>query len=476
MADNSQPRTTHSRAEKLTKLLHAYIVGLRAIQSVRDVQQFIQAICDQADHAACIEKLGCSASGLEALRKGLRFDTSIDFINGSLHNFLVYLAVPEVKRLCNGDFLKRVLEVIVSPPSLWTVMTLAQQNDELSAPAELSYAWLLLELVAIAANIVTEKTFTSSDDRALRAIGYRIEHILQTKKGGQSPSIAGPGGRHDNDFVDFRRIAIYPTEDELTSKDPPYYSAAHALTQLPTEERVAHHLDNQFRLLREDFLAELRDDLPNKARKGGPHRQSMRLSRLTFAGVHNGGERSRLPTSIAIAVRAGLERLTYAVDRKAFLKDNYNFIKHQSFGYFTDGGKLIAFGTIWRDQDLLCQDTPVVAIRTPGAGAFKRVLLQLATSDTLQFVLIDTAVLAYEPVLQCLQTKLELPLWEQILCPESPHSDVDRTHAERSLADIADQIERSSGSDLQLILSLPKPSRLDTSQMTSLLSALRQSL
>lgn len=67
----------------------------------------------------------------------------------------------------------------------------------------------------------------------------------------------GPGGRHDNDPVDFRRIRLFPTQYELSSKEIPYYSTAKTLSEMPSEARVAHHLDNQFRLLREDLLTSL---------------------------------------------------------------------------------------------------------------------------------------------------------------------------------------------------------------------------
>lgn len=108
---------------------------------------------------------------------------------------------------------------------------------------------------------------------------------------------------------------------------------------------------------------------------------------------------------------------------RTFLKDNPAFVKHQSVGYFIDQGIVIAFGTIARDVDLLCRNSPVVAIRTPEAGALKTVLLTLATPQTLEFVVIDTAVFAYEPILQCLQDKFEIPLWQHHLCPEDSHDD-----------------------------------------------------
>ncbi len=490
MADAAQA-SNHRRSDRLAKLLHAFLNGLRPVQSSRDVQQFLQAICDLEDHATCVEKIGCSKSGLEVLHKSLRFDTSISFINGAVTQLLTYLAVPEVKRLTSGQFLKRVLVEVVSPPALWDAMILAQQNDQLIPDAELKFAWLLLELLTwgsdrpvrvdtIATNITEEKTFLRSENRELRSAGYRIQHILQTKASGLAPQSSGPGGRHDNDFVDYREVAIYPTEDELTSKDPPFYSTAHALLQTPVEARVGQHLDNQFRLLREDFLAELREDVdasPGK-KKAAPRRQRTRLRELRLAGLYCGEEKKRQPFSLAISVGRGLGQITSASNRTTFLRNNPNVLRHHSFGYFIDKGKIIAFGTVFRIESLLTRDPPVAAIRTPGAGALHKILLTLATSETIEFVLIDTAVFAYEPVLRCLQDKIELPLWEHLLGANDADTDTEWSgHLDSEPLDsLAHNIKYESDQDLRALLGLRKTVELDDSQTASLLAGLQQSI
>ncbi|KAF2170835.1 hypothetical protein M409DRAFT_63884 [Zasmidium cellare ATCC 36951] len=490
MADSRAGASNVSqRSNRLARLLHAFLAGLKPVQSSRDVQQFLQAICDIEDHATCVEKIGCSKSGLEILRKGLRFDISARFINGALAELLAYLAVPEVKRLANGEFLKRILSHVVSPPALWDAMVKAQQEQQLTPKAELYFAWLLLELLSwsgdrpievdgTAAEITSKKTFLESDDRELRGIGYRIERILQTKASGSTSHPSGPGGRHDNDFADYRSIAVYPTEDELTSKDRPYYNTAHALTQTPLASRVGHHLDNQFRLLREDFLAELREDIDASSgkTKSSFRRQRTRLQVLDLAGVHCGGERSRQPCALKIAVNKGLSQITNALNRRQFLRDNPNVLRHHSFGYLVDQGKIIAFGKVVRDEDLLCQDPPVAVIRTPGSGAMQKVVLALAMSRSVEFVLIDTAVFAYEPVLRCLQAQMELPLAEQLLAPEQPDIELDNQLDSESLDEVIRQVESAPARDLKALLGLSKTVKLDESQTASLLAGLRQSI
>lgn len=268
MADPPSRQPAPQRPDKLAKLLHAFSTGLRPVNDPRDARQYLQIILGQIDHALCIERVACNASTLNAFCQNIRCDTSIEFINGPFTNLLSYLSVPEVARLCNGECLKLVLRGLVDPPSLWNALCAAHEMHKLSAAANLNFAWLLRELLtwtvrspanvhALATRATAARTFLDSDERQSRALGCRTEAILQAKSTGMTIRSGGPGGRHDNDAVDFRRISLFPTQDELTSKEAPYYSTAKTLSEMLSEARVAHHLDNQFRLLREDLLTSI---------------------------------------------------------------------------------------------------------------------------------------------------------------------------------------------------------------------------
>ena len=70
---------------------------------------------------------------------------------------------------------------------------------------------------------------------------------------------APPGGRHDNDFLNYRDIAIVPTSEEIACPVRPYLPLAskeNRFAEIPSN--AAYLLDSQFRLLREDFLSPLR--------------------------------------------------------------------------------------------------------------------------------------------------------------------------------------------------------------------------
>ena len=74
-----------------------------------------------------------------------------------------------------------------------------------------------------------------------------------------------PGGRHNNDFPNYRDISIVPTADEITSEEQSYLPLADGSNVLGRGttilEDTASLLDSQFRLLREDFVQPIRNEI-----------------------------------------------------------------------------------------------------------------------------------------------------------------------------------------------------------------------
>ncbi|KAK6434747.1 hypothetical protein LTR95_009062 [Oleoguttula sp. CCFEE 5521] len=476
------------RAAKLRKLLDSYIDGDRTIKTTSDGKLYFEAMVSQDDTVACIERMSASKNALAALRLALRFDVTPIFLNTTFSKFIGVLRVPTLAVTCGGELLKRLLTIVVQPPTVWNALLSAHQK------AEVSFAWLLLELITWAVNspinvdetardITQRKVFLSAEDRELRTLGYHIQHVLQTKAAPIEQDGPHPGGRHDNDHADFRKVAIFPTDDELMSADLAFYRSANAIITQPLNLRPAMHLDNQFRLLREDLLAELREDVNARGKSGPKRRARAALQGLALAGVHFGEGKFKTRCALKLSVTNGLEALTRLDEvsqRKAILKSNPKYLKHQSFGCILDKGRIITFATLHRDEGLLTQSSPLIVLRTPDRASMERLLAVLQASETADFVIVDTPVFAYEPVLRCLQTISELPLSQQLFSTGDEVESAVRNSAVVAEA-IIDNLTRVTGADgerdgLQKMLSLPKPVRLDHSQLQSLLAGLRQSV
>lgn len=255
------------RLLRLTRLFDSVLHGKRAVSDSRIADQFLESLISQPDWSKAIEKLVANSPALDALQKSLRYDTSSAFLNHRGTQLLNYLAEPELARLCNGQFLRQFLSIVVDPPTFWTALVGAHNNHELTESTSHCFAWLIWQLLAfqatepvnleaVAIQLTDKKSFIDSSKLDTRTLGHKIKDILALKQTKMLPDINGyhPGGRHDNYFVNFRDISIIPTADELSSNEKSYYVRTTDIVSTDIESRMGLHIDNQFRLLREDML------------------------------------------------------------------------------------------------------------------------------------------------------------------------------------------------------------------------------
>ncbi|KAH7122786.1 P-loop containing nucleoside triphosphate hydrolase protein [Dendryphion nanum] len=468
-----------SRTARLSKYFELVVKGKRELKTAADGSRFLEALCDGADASKRLEAIIAAPKGLDACAKAVRFSFDRLFLIGSSTDFLLYLSAPCLKQLASGHFLNRVLEAIVEPPSFWNALVDAHQKRQLTSPATQAFAWLLLEILSshaeglpdvrlVAQHVTDNVSFLASPELEVRNLGHKIKHVLNTT----STELIEAGGRHDNDFVDFRDIKILPTADEFTSNERPFYRTADAVASAELDVRAAIHLDNQFRLLRENLLGELRSDFQIATGQKKGSRKNFVIPGLKLEGVDCGLVTRRKACSLKLICEKDIPqmaRLSTPAERNRYVKENKNFIRHQSFGCLISDGNVLAFATVDRDETLLAHSPPILVLRIEDTEPFVKVLLAGKRSQDLRFVQVDTAVFAYEPILKCLQRIIELPLKEQIvdLLPGSSTAE-----AGVMPADILDQIRADCQTDLSGVLKIQKPVKLDQPQADSLLNGL----
>lgn len=140
----------------------------------------------------------------------------------------------------------------------------------------------------------------------------------------------------------------------------PYYLRSKDAAKTPEEDRTMTHLDNQSRLLREDMLGELRNDLQVALGKKRGRSTGSSLGDLSIAGLNMEGD----DLCLALYCGIGLEKITSLnpTDRKKFLKKSTEFLKHQSFGPLLSDKDIYGFAHVSRNIDLLVRDPPVVLL------------------------------------------------------------------------------------------------------------------
>jgi hypothetical protein len=481
-----------TRAARLKKTFDATCRGTQLTS--RTYLLFLEAIClVESDAAATVNRLISSPNGLQSLQWAMRYDLSPAFCNGWGSRFLEYISSPDVAAIGGGDFLRRVLLAIIEPPIFWAAFSQAFLDGHLDEKAQSSFGFLLLHILHLFPSDTAARylefaedsralaLLTSSPNQAARSYGEKIKLIVDAHRVGTIVDLDfAPGGRHDNDKADYRDISILPTADEIKSQQAPFLRTASALEDPAMEStRMADYLDNQFRLLREDMIYEMREEMQialGKKRKG--HR-NVPVDDLALVNVHfqkddQGSSRRQSPWTIALQRNRDFAHMAKVAQRArvAWYKDNRWFLKHGAMACIIIDDDLSGFATIDRNEDLLAKPKPIITLQLEGQAIVSRVLHKFKTAKSIKLVQIDTALFAYEPVLKALQEMSSVPLSEELLF----WNEEDGPVVIPQLSGLVSALRQDPSQDLQGLLNLSKSVKLDDSQSQSLLAGLTQSL
>ncbi|KAJ7756428.1 P-loop containing nucleoside triphosphate hydrolase protein [Mycena maculata] len=483
MANHIDP----ARRNRLNKIFNDVLRGKQKLTAQNNVH-FLEAICAQSDAAACVNSIISLPAGLDSIQESMRFDLTAKFFNGRATELLTYLQTPTLANIGGGAFLHQVILKIVEPDIFWTQFALAFRTAQLQDNAQRCFAWVLLHMMSATSDLSNPYLDLARDstilDRILssptpetNALGQQIKDFLDMRS--TTTSFQGallPGGRHDNDFDDFRAIAILPTADEITCTKSSFLRSSSELDDPATiDTRLSIYLDSQFRLLREDMLYEMKEELQIALNgKKGRHR-GMIIEGFKLLGIHCGpDERRRSKWGITLQCNKDLPFFDKIKpnERKAHLESNSRkILKHQSLTCLVVDGDLVAFPTINRDEELLSQTPPILVLQVDGDATTSKVLLRLKAAKDIKLVQIDTAVFAFEPVLKALQEAKTMPLSPELLfwTPD----DILRSPSS-SPTSIINALISNPRCDVGKLLGTPKSIILDSSQAASLLSALKQ--
>lgn len=482
------PDTT-GRSGRLAKFFRDTLSGKRTVANSADAKLFFESAFGQESAGVCVESIIASRQGLAAVKASVRADLSLAALQSQTLPFIQYLSHPAVKVMGEGQLLWKILLAIVYPPTVWNA--LMDHHDELGEEYLFPLAWLAYELLSgpddeVPDFVTDDVTALIKKGRLLRAqshdvrrLAYRIEKVVSPQpSSGQRAASFSPGGRHDNDCANFREIAIYPTTDEFLSTEKPFLRPAQAVFDADPNARADLHLDNQFRLLREDMLPEIRHDLQVAlGKKAKTRRTAPVLGGLLLEGIAAGDEKYGKKCALSVTCRHGLDELGKyepgkdGLDkRKKFLLDNKNYLRHQSFGALLCGKEVCGFAVVDRDLELLCKSPPVVCLQFSDSSALGKALVALQFTSDSQFVLVDTPMFAYEPVLNGLKAIHDLPLQDILLNPSQPreHNTIALSHELETLV----SRYRTHGDEGLSISIQGKVIRLDRSQIDSFVNAL----
>ncbi|KAK0201022.1 P-loop containing nucleoside triphosphate hydrolase protein [Desarmillaria ectypa] len=466
-----------ARTARLRRIFDNVLQGKQSLEN-QTSSQFLQALCLQTDAPACIDRILASKVGLSSLQTAFQSNTTTSFLNGLATDSLIYLQNPDIRAISYGQFLTK------------TLMVIAFKAKQLSQRAQQCFAWLLHQLVVARSDDVSPyiplaeemvPLFASSPHLCIRTMAQKVRCMIcltSTSPGVIFHDDLHPGGRHDNDFPDFRQIVILPTPDEIASTEAPFLRPSWSLDDPSAEGHPESlYLDNQFRLMREDMIHELRGELRIALGKqtGRKHR-GLVIDRMKIIGVNLGDNFRRKNFAITFWCEntlPQLRKLDSHAQRKAYLKNNTRLLKHQSLTCLMVGETVLAFPCVRRDEELLAKNPPEIVLEFEGEVPITSLLLKTRPSNLFKILQIDTALFAYEPVLNALKRMQALPFAQELLFWREGDA-MGRPDHPVGLHEAISMLDRSVGQDLRDVMHLDKPIVLDQSQKNALLSGLTQ--
>lgn len=246
-------------AQRQTRFLEAVLNGKRDVRNLNDAKLFVTAICDEEDRLQCMAKLCSKENGSTAARQALLTDLSSNALNGHAAQFILYFATEDLRQVAGGRILCEILSAILKPALLWEAYKTAAVSHELTGDGIHAFATLVLELLFLlppssdfashldlkttAQGLIDSQQLQRCESADVRRLAYEIDEAVRSSTlphNASSSATSQPGGRHDNDFADFRKISIFPTKDELLSEEPPYMLASDEVLERDTEQRVAN--------------------------------------------------------------------------------------------------------------------------------------------------------------------------------------------------------------------------------------------
>ncbi|EJU00451.1 NFX1-type zinc finger-containing protein 1 [Dacryopinax primogenitus] len=485
------------RLAKLKEYFDAVLAGKHSLNR-RSVPLFLEGLYHHPDPVSCVHKLISNAKRLSLLQQAVFSDISSPVLQMHITSLILYLRHPSLKDLADGDYLQRIVRHLTEPPILLDALEREYRSDRLADDSLLALGWLTLQLISLPdahahdyRRVVTSNgildALISSPREDTRSIGYRLKHFVETCSVGADPDLEnGPGGRHDNDHVNFREIAILPTTDEIHCKTPVFLRTAVEVEDIPTDQRLQTHLDNQFRLLREDMLSELRPELDiATGNKKGQHRglvvEGLRLTGI-YAKALEPKEKGRHDKwGIILECPKNYDFWFFKKDRpkkrEEYLLEegNKRFIKDMSTAGLIVDDRVVAFPTIRRITSLLAAKPPSFVLQIEEEDAFIRTWMSFQKARNIKLIQVDTPVFSYEPVLKALQRIEHSPLLSELICWDPGYAVQDPAMSPKLLS-IVEKVRRNPAQDLASLTGSSKPLVLDSAQANALLSGLTRSV
>lgn len=283
---NKAPKTSNLARRMFTKLIKDEDAIMR---DKGDVLKFIQGMNSYENKAELLTILDDKRDlGLKRINDCLSMLDNIVDVDSILVPIILNVVNDSTRRPLYRRMLNRVIASIYNIPGLMTFLT----ERDVATAGSITSVTVLCSFLEIAVMILVEAR--NSDTVKEIALILRTRDIQGSKKlcallivdRRQNSTELGeknlteqnrdnrqiacwvsdmkyPGGRHDNDFENFRDIQLVPTPQEMSSDESPWLPLRSGENSFIQDEEIKL-LDANFRLLREDYVATMKTNITER--------------------------------------------------------------------------------------------------------------------------------------------------------------------------------------------------------------------
>jgi AAA domain len=454
---NNHPSRSSSKNDDPNIRQRNYLLALihkkeANVSNFHMANRFVEAMNTYSDKMHLLQMLDNSREfGSARLREVLSYLDTIQSVESLLIPILRNILTNETARPLMRRLRNRILMTLFTIPDLLEVLveldapsnlTLSSANLLCNFLMEISLAFVEArssDLVRILA-VELRKLGGIVKADCLCAILYVDENhntsIMVASDAREGPVPWGsdfrpPGGRHDNDFLNFRDVRVFPTLNEIRSEIPNYLPMACGSNAI-IQDLGQRLLDTNFRLLREDALFSMRECLAERRRPWkGAH----------IVDVHCKGnfrnENAICSLSFVIQCSANIPR---KIDW-----ERSNALSFGSIVALCHGQEVVRLGKISirdtsrRDQWLNAPNGPQIGVTFLSEQEFNQSIKEMESNMVLRevgklgfhqdkieqtlkndlvmydLVEISQSFSTYEPILSAIQSMQEVPLMEELV-------------------------------------------------------------
>jgi replication-associated recombination protein RarA len=499
--NNNTQHAQHNRSDFKRRLFDKLLKDEEAYKTMSKDQAkfFFQAMNEWEDLPVLLERLSNKEDkGKESIRQAIRINVDqIGFVNNEYMMFL-----SQLRTISTGIMKKPLLDLlrfIFNIPFLMETLSDYIEKEELRDIEPI--IWFVLQLIT-EGDVEDVKQIRNTDKMkqfiAVLNSNYEsktmemINNIMTGVASKKQKKEEKAGDRHNNDFINFRDIQIVPTREEVLCEDDSYLPLLRDMDMTDSTAETCV-LDRQFRLMREDFVAPLREEIQELKKQSKQKRTLRRTFEQVVCESIKLNQRKGayfvftfVPPKHAVVDKeedinktkqpSGKDdsKKTEPTSKKAKeFWEKTSLLKLDSLVCFIRDGKPIRFGVVCDRDDVTKAKVGIMIIEDSYKSCAEEIGLPQPSTQMIQ---VTASLFSFKPVLLALQKIYTIPLNEELLFFEKQMTTKNPKHYHGTYRRLVDFINDYPNQDISSLLKVKDkfPTLiLDNSQRIAMVTALK---